>query len=187
MAPSSDPAPLDVRQATADDLDTVVQLLHDAYDWLISRDIADQWPEPFPPRSVAHLIDRGEVYIACHGDDVIATFTLTYRPDPELWDHPPDDAGYIRRLVVDRDHAGHDVGGQLLERAGSLVSATGRTWLRLDCAKHNARLHDYYRAHGFAHLGTVDLPHRQSGALFQRPTALAENAHHGGSRITASA
>jgi ribosomal protein S18 acetylase RimI-like enzyme len=149
-----------------------VEPLHDAYDWLIAQGITDQWTEPFPRESLEHLIERGEVYVVSHAGAIIATFTLTYQADPELWDDPPDDAGYIRRLVVDRAHAGHNIGGQLLDHAGSLVAATGREWLRLDCAKHNTRLHDYYRSRGFDHLGTIDLPHRQSGALFQRRAAL---------------
>lgn len=43
-----------------------------------------------------------------------------------------------------------------------------RHCLRLDCAKHNARLRTYYDAHGFTHVRTVDLAHRESGALFER-------------------
>jgi GNAT superfamily N-acetyltransferase len=163
---------LDVRPATRDDLDTIVALLRQAYDWLIIRGITDQWVRPFPPESIAPLINRGEVYLATHRGEPLATFTLTYTPDPELWNHPPDDAGYLRRLAVDRDHTGHGIGAQLLDHAGQLVAATGRPWLRLDCAKHNTRLHDYYRAHSFTHLRTVDLPHRESGALFERPAAL---------------
>lgn len=88
-----------------------------------------------------------------------------------LWDHPPDDAGYIRRLANDRDYAAHGIGGELLDYASQLVAGTGRRWLRPDCAKNNTRLHDYYRAHGFNHLRTIDLPHHESGALFQRPAA----------------
>jgi ribosomal protein S18 acetylase RimI-like enzyme len=162
---------LDVRKATIDDLDTVVKLLHDAYDWLIEQGITDQWIKRFSRHSIEQIIGRGEVYVASGDHDVIiATFTLSCRPDPELWGHPPDDAGYIRRLVVDRDNAGHDLGAQLLDHASQLVAATGREWLRLDCAKHNTRLQDYYRSHGFEHVGTIDLPHRQSGARFQRRT-----------------
>lgn len=174
MIPAADPLTLHVRHATADDLDAVVVLLHDAYDWLIAQGITDQWPGRFPPRAIQELIRRRQVYLASNNNDVIATFTLSYQPDPELWENPPDNAGYIRRLAVDRDHAGRDIGGQLLDHASTLVAASGRPWLRLDCAKHNTRLHDYYRAHGFTRLRTIDLPHRRSGALFQRPATLTD-------------
>jgi ribosomal protein S18 acetylase RimI-like enzyme len=187
MPSRPDPLPLHVHRASADVLDTVVELLHDAYDWLITQGITDQWAEPFPRESVEQLIERGEVYVVSRAGEVIATFTLTYHADPELWDDPPDDAGYIRRLVVDRAHAGHNIGGQLLDHAGDLAAATGRQWLRLDCAKNNTRLHDYYRTHGFEHLGTIDLPHRQSGALFQRLARVpAHPAAHATDRDRAS-
>ncbi|MCL2418950.1 MAG: GNAT family N-acetyltransferase [Conexibacteraceae bacterium] len=162
---------LHIRKATVEDLDAVVELLHDAYDWLIAQGITDQWIQRFSRGSIEQIIDRDEVYVAISGEGVIATFTLTYCPDPEFWDDPSADAGYIRRLVVDRRYAGQDLGGQLLDFATQLVAAAGREWLRLDCAKYNTRLQDYYRSHGFQHLGTVDLEHRQSGALFQRSTA----------------
>lgn len=161
-------AALEMRPATPDDLDAIVGLLHQADEWLIQRGITDQWIAPFRADTIKPLIERGEVYIGTRDGDPIATFTLTYRPDPELWGHQPDDAGYVRRLAVDRAHAGADVGCQLLDHASQIVAATGRPWLRLDCAKHNRRLHDYNRAHGFTPLRTVDLRHRQSGALFQR-------------------
>ena len=164
---------LGVRPATPDDLDTIVELLRQAYYWLIGRGITAQWVRPFPPEAIEPLIKRGEVYLATHDGRPIATFTLTYTPDPELWNHQPDDAGYIRRLAVHRAHASHGVGAQLLDFASQLVAAAGRPWLRLDCAKHNTRLHDYYRAHGFTHLRTIDLPHRESGALFERSAASA--------------
>jgi GNAT superfamily N-acetyltransferase len=165
------PSCLGIRQADLTDLDAVVRLLHGAYDWLVARGITDQWADRFPRSGVRDRIERGEVYVAFDQDRPIGTFTLDFRPDPELWDEPPDEAGYVHRLVVAREYAGRDLGGWLLDCAGQLVAATGREWLRLDCAKHNSGLHDYYRRHGFAHLRTVDLPHRQSGALFERRAA----------------
>jgi hypothetical protein len=47
-------------------------------------------------------------------------------------------------------------------------------WLRLVCAKRNARLHDYYLQLGFIHLQTINLLHRKSGALFKRRIMLSE-------------
>ena len=145
---------LGVRQATPDDLDTIVDLLRQAYDWLIDSGITDQWVRPFPPEAITPLIDRGEVYLATHNDQPIATFTLTYTPDPELWNHPPDDAGYLRRLAVDRAHAGHGIGAQLLDHAGQLVSRHRPPLApaRLRQAQHEtARLLPRPRLHAPAH------------------------------------
>jgi GNAT superfamily N-acetyltransferase len=67
--------------------------------------------------------------------------------------------------------AGTDIGGRLLDWAGDLAASAGRRWLRLDAWKGNTALHRYYERHGFTHVRTVDLWHRGSGSLFQRPTA----------------
>jgi hypothetical protein len=61
----------------------------------------------------------------------------------------------------------------MLDWAAARARETGKSWLRLDAWKTNLALHRYYRSQGFALLRVVDLPHRQSGALFQRSTRFA--------------
>ena len=56
----------------------------------------------------------------------------------------------------------------MLDWAADLAAGRGLTWLRLDAWRTSDRLHAYYRRHGFTHMRTVDLPHRGSGAIFQR-------------------
>jgi GNAT superfamily N-acetyltransferase len=99
--------------------------------------------------------------------------TLDYWPDPEFWGEPPDIAGYVHRLAVRRGHAGQDVGAALIDHVEREVAATGRPLLRLDCNKNSPRLHEFYKRLGFEHVGDVDLPHRQSGSLFERPARRA--------------
>jgi hypothetical protein len=43
--------------------------------------------------------------------------------------------------------------------------------MRMNVWSTNGRLHDYYRALGFKHVRTVDIPGRMSGALFERELA----------------
>ena len=50
-------------------------------------------------------------------------------------------------------------------------------WLRLDCNKANEQLQAYYQRQAFTYLRTVDLPHRVSGALFQRHAELNGSIH----------
>jgi GNAT superfamily N-acetyltransferase len=167
------PRQLIIRPAGTDDLPAIAQLLDEAGDWMRSRGISDQWPIRFPLSDLAARVHRGELYIAYDHATPVGTFALDYHADPEFWHDDPTGtaAGYLHRLAVARTHAGHGIGAQLVDRASHLVADSGRLWLRLDCAKNNIRLHDYYRQLGFAHMGSVDLPHRKSGALFQRPTS----------------
>jgi ribosomal protein S18 acetylase RimI-like enzyme len=104
-----------------------------------------------------------------------ATLALDGHADPEFWrrsDHP-ETGLYVHKLAVKRAFSGQGLGETLLDWAALRVAATGRRWLRLDCAKDNPGLQGYYRKLGFRHIRTVDLPHRASGALFQRPADLA--------------
>ncbi|MGH2941792.1 MAG: GNAT family N-acetyltransferase [Solirubrobacteraceae bacterium] len=127
----------------------------------------------FALTDLARRIDRDELHIACDDDAPVGTFALDHHADPEFWHDDLDGAhaGYLHRLAVAHIHAGRGIGATLVDHAAALVVASGRRWLRLDCAKHNARLHTYYTNLGFTHIRTIDLSHRKSGALFQRRVA----------------
>jgi GNAT superfamily N-acetyltransferase len=167
------PRALTIRAAYPEDLPAVAQLLDDAGAWMRNQGITDQWPIRFPLSDLSSRVDHGEIHIAYDGQAPVGTFALDWIADPEFWrdEHANADAGYLHRLTVARTHAGQGIGAQLVEHAAELVLRSGRRLLRLDCAKHNTRLHDYYRQLGFTHMRTVDLAHRKSGALFERPAA----------------
>lgn len=170
-----------VHQATDTDAAQVEGLLAEASAWLANREIS--WlrdgPGPIPER-----ITRGEVWAVRTQPDgpLIATVSVDEVPDPELWGAQPPDALYVHRMAVTRAHAGRGIGALLLDFAADYTARIGRPWLRLDCNKSNMRLQAYYVENGFRHVRTVDLPHRISGALFEREArrsgaveALAEN------------
>lgn len=172
--------PLALRRADAADLPGVLTLLADTAEWLHSQGVR-QWPrggfgperiEPLIAERVLYLVDDELRYLEL--DDAappVATIALDDHADPEFW-RRADDPGaalYVHKLAVARPWSGFGLGDALLDWAGSMAHASGSRWLRLDCAKNNPRLQDYYRRRGFRHLRTVDLPHRSSGALFERP------------------
>ncbi|GII78223.1 hypothetical protein Sru01_32050 [Sphaerisporangium rufum] len=178
---------LTLRNATPDDLPGVLALLAETAGWLNERGIR-QWPAGgFPAARIEPLIAAGDLYVlddAAGAPDLAdaaggvrvpaATVTVDEHADPEFWrrgDHP--ELGlYVHKLAVKRSLAGQGIGETLLDWAALRVAASGRRWLRLDCSKDNPGLQHYYRRLGFRHLRTVDLPHRASGALFQRPADL---------------
>jgi GNAT superfamily N-acetyltransferase len=166
---------LTMRIAGPDDMADVMVLLNTAARWLATRGIR-QWPvEGFPADRIAPHLERGTVYLVETPDGTaVATLTLDGEADPEFWTTAdrPADALYLHKLATTRGPTGRGLGSWLLAWACDRAGEAGRRWLRLDCAKHNAGLHAYYRAHGFQHVRTVDLPHRASGALFQRPTTV---------------
>jgi GNAT superfamily N-acetyltransferase len=149
----------------------------EARGWLQARG-SDQWStvrhtDPESPRSLEAGIRRGEVWVWRSGPDIVATATLDDFADPEFWtaDDAPKDALYIHRMIVSRAAAGNDLGSGILDWATRRTVRAGRHWVRLDAWRSNAALHAYYLRHGFERVRTVDLPHRGSGALFQRPAS----------------
>jgi GNAT superfamily N-acetyltransferase len=156
-----------VRQASSGDAAQVEALLAEVSAWLGNRGIS--WlrdgPGPVPER-----IERGEVWAVRTQPDgpLIATMSLDEVPDPELWGPQPPVALYVHRLAVTRTHSGRGLGALLLDFAADYTARAGWASVRLDCNKSNTRLQAFYAANGFSHVRTVDLPHRISGALFER-------------------
>ncbi|MBY8876808.1 GNAT family N-acetyltransferase [Streptomyces sp. PLK6-54] len=163
--------PLHIRPAQPDELTTVESLLIEVSEWLASRGI-DQWQ--FPPHRdrITAALHRGEVFLAEVEGRPIATLQLDNHADPEFWTavDEPGNALYVHRMAVARDFAGFGVGGALLRWASDRAALMGKAWLRLDAWKDNLGLHRYYESQGFTLIRVINLPHRGSGALFQRPT-----------------
>ena len=161
-----------IRPARPDELGVVEDLLREASAWLASRGI-DQWQ--FPPHRdrIARALQHGEVFLAAVDDRPMATMQVDDHADAEFWtaEDGPGDALYVHRMAVRRRYAGSGVGGALLNWASERAAAAGKSWLRLDAWKDNPGLHRYYEGQGFTLVRVVDLPHRGSGALFQRPVS----------------
>ncbi|MGW0393053.1 GNAT family N-acetyltransferase [Streptomyces sp. NPDC003042] len=160
---------VDIRVARPEELDAVEGLWLEASRWLASRGL-DQWQ--YPPRRwrMAEAVAAGDCHLAFADGHAVATITVHERADPEWWEHEdPASALYIHDLAVSRAAAGHGVGARLLDWAGAVAARRGKRWLRLEAWKTNHLLHRYYLDQGFQLLRIVDLPHRNSGALFQRP------------------
>ncbi|MFG2078311.1 GNAT family N-acetyltransferase [Nonomuraea maritima] len=173
--------PLALRRAEPADLPGVLKLLADASEWLNAQGVR-QWPRGgFGPERIEPLIEERTLFLL--DDELryldpdgwappVATMALDGHADPEFWtpDDDPGSALYVHKLAVARTWTGSGLGDALLDWAAASAYAAGLPWVRLDCAKTNRRLQNYYRTRGFRHLRTVDLPHRASGALFERPS-----------------
>lgn len=164
-----------VRAARSDEADTVVRLWEEVSAWLAAQGI-DQWQ--YPPRRnaiEANIAAHDECWIIEGGRNrTIGTITVDKRADPEFWtsDDSPDDALYVHRMIVRRNVAGGEIGSAVLDWASQRAAAAGKAWLRLDAWRSNPRLLRYYADHGFKLVRTVELSHRRSGALFQRPAGV---------------
>jgi len=170
---------VDIRPARPDELAVVEALLTEASAWLASRGI-DQWQYPPHRDRLTRAIRRGECFLAVRHGKPVATMRLDDHADPEFWSDAdqPDTALYIHQMAVARTAAGQGIGAAMLDWAADRAARAGKAWLRLDAWKTNPGLHAYYTGQGFALVRIVDLGHRFSGALFQRPvTAVVDPVH----------
>ncbi|GAA4753174.1 GNAT family N-acetyltransferase [Actinomycetospora chibensis] len=161
-----------VRSAGLDDLGAVLDLFREASRWLAGKGI-DQWQWEPRVKQVRSDIEQGNVFVGKNDSGrIIATVTVDTYADPDFWgpDDDPDGALYVHRMIVARDHAGEGIGDELTQWVEQFAGALGYDYVRLDCYRSNTGLHRYYKAHGWSHVRTIDVPWRPSGALFQRPT-----------------
>jgi GNAT superfamily N-acetyltransferase len=178
---------LTLRIAGTGDLADVMVLLNAAAAWLAERDI-HQWPAGgFPDDRIVPHLAAGTVYLVkTSTGEPVATVTLDTNADPDFWTAADDPANalYVHKLATSRTSSVRGVGSRLLSWACAQAHDAGRRWLRLDCAKKNTALQAYYSAHGFQHVRTVDLPHRASGALFQKQATTTAYPFVGKPRLT---
>lgn len=163
-----------VRAAKADELDVVVDLWEEVRAWFAAQGI-DQWQ--YPPRLAtirANIAAGDECWILEREGHTVGTVTLDENADPEFWvaGDAPGDALYVHRMIVRREFAGAEIGSAVMDWASKRARAAGKNWLRLDAWRTNPRLQRYYADHGFELVRTVELTHRRSGALFQRPAGI---------------
>lgn len=185
------PERLTPHQLAPHEIDVALDLLDDSARWLREQGIANQWPssfrDPAPgdvikdrPEALRRHAQIGQVWVLRDGgfhDQPVGTITVTHWPELDFAHYWPGghddlfDARYLCRMAVSRSVAGQGVGAMLVSYAQWLARNVGVSWLRLDCAKRNEKLHAYYKRLGFEHVTTVELHDRQTGALFQRPVA----------------
>ncbi|WP_405506007.1 GNAT family N-acetyltransferase [Streptomyces purpurascens] len=155
---------LHARLATEDDLSTLVRLRDDAARWMLTRGITGQWqPGELDEDHFRRVMTRGEVWLA-EADGHIAGAWELWWEDEAAWGPQPPVAGYVHRLMVDRNTAPPGTGRLLLEAAEHRVSAAGRTRVRLDCLAGNTQLTAYYQDAGYRVVGHKEGKPQPGGA-----------------------
>lgn len=163
---------LAMQPATMYDHDEVVRLLGERQHWLSER-LSDQWQHKshFADEMERHIL-AGETWIARYLDVVIATITVSEKPNAR-WSEEEQlqPALYVAKMATDPRYAGQGIGRWMIRWALEYAEGRGIFRLRWDAWSSNANLHAYYQSLGARHLRTVDregdrYPIR-SGALFE--------------------
>jgi ribosomal protein S18 acetylase RimI-like enzyme len=171
-----EPSAVVLLKASTADVDLAVAIVREASDWLAQQGF--EWLRRFPG-ATPQRVEEGKVWLA-YLDGIaepVATVALETNADPEWWGDQETDALFVHGLAVRREAGGLSLGSRLLDFAGDQAARRSLPWIRLDCHKSNGQLQEYYRRNGFTHLRTVDLPHRKSGALFQRQAQQSPAVH----------
>lgn len=138
-----------------DDVASVLALMDQATEWLVSIGRTDQWgsePHSTNPRRIAQIegfVRGGGLWIAERGGAVAGALSvgeaLPYVPaaeEPEL---------YVQLLISGRSPSCRGAGASLLAHARELATARGIALLRLDCfAGGEGALVRYYEKQGFS-------------------------------------
>ena len=130
----------------------------------------DQWPERFEHAKLAPEAENGRAFFVLAHTEPIATFILSDIADPDFWtpSEAEDPAMYVSKLASLSGHPG--IGAAALDWCSCWASRLEATLLRLDAWRTNPQLQQYYLDQGFDLIRTVEVSHRNSGALFERPT-----------------
>lgn len=162
-------ADITIRPAGESEVSVVASMWDEAAKWLASKG-SDQWQYPASLEKITRDMAHGTLYVARANGQYIGTITVDTSADPEFWSSEdlPETALYGHRIIVRPSGRGQEIGAALLDWASQKAERTGKRWFRVDAWKTNAELGRYYEAQGFQWVRTVDLPHRRSGALYQR-------------------
>jgi GNAT superfamily N-acetyltransferase len=145
-------AEVELTIATVDDLAGVLELRSEIAAWLATRDVA-MWQTPIRREVVAGWIEQRALWVCREGDRIVGTIVLLER-DPDFWGDDRTPARYVHLLMVDRAHAGQNVGGRILECAEKLAQAQGARYLRLDAAADVEPLQRWYEKRGYVAVGS---------------------------------
>lgn len=143
---------VELTTATVDDLDAVLELRSKIADWMARRGV-DMWQTPLRRELLAGWIEQSALWVCRDGDRIVGTVALL-EGDPEFWGDDRTPARYVHLLMVDRAHAGRNLGGRILACAEQLAQADGARYLRLDAATTIEPLQLGYDERGYVAAGS---------------------------------
>lgn len=142
-----------ITPARAVDTDAFLEIVRRRQQWLADQRI-DQWKgyESFFPREYFEKArQEGRFYTARDENDRVCAAIVLLAADPywQGYEHPS--ALYLHNLASRTDAPG--AGRALLDFCTQYARERGFAVLRLDCARDNPALNEYYAGQGFAAVG----------------------------------
>ena len=140
-----------IRQAKAQDVNAVSEILTEAARWLAKSGKPLWMEDELAPTRIATEVDAGLFWLAETDGDCAGTLRFQLE-DPLFWpDAVSGEAAYLHRLAIRRRHAGTGLSTLMLHWAVDRTRSLGRQSLRLDCVSSRLRLRAIYENYGFRH------------------------------------
>ncbi|MGW8397642.1 GNAT family N-acetyltransferase [Streptomyces lydicus] len=134
------------------DVAVLVELYDAAARWMQASGIAQWRPGGKSEEHFRLRMKEGEVWLAEAGGRTAGAYELWWDDEP-AWGPQPPVAGYVHRLMVDRERAPAGTGRAILAHAERRIAEADREWARLDCLASNPRLRTYYEGAGYTVVG----------------------------------
>ena len=153
--------PLFYRQAVPEDIPTLLSITEDARTVLKKRGI-DQWQGDYPnAKAFLYDIERGECWIAFHGEEPVGMFTLSTENAPgydEITDGkwtPDLSFGVVHRLAVSAKYRGTAVSAYLFRCVDEVAHSLGLRSIRVDTHKKNKAMKRILIESGYRYRGNI--------------------------------
>ncbi|HEX9374774.1 MAG TPA: GNAT family N-acetyltransferase [Actinomycetota bacterium] len=151
---------VEVRPATAHELDTAADILEDALRWAARRGF-ESWPagtfhdpDGWGRRVLRQALEVDALFLVERSGEAVATLSLL-PSDERFWPEAEPDGLYLHRFAVRRSASGTGIGAAAMAWCEEEVRRRGRRFLRLDCVADNPGIRRYYEEAGFEHRGDV--------------------------------
>lgn len=153
--------PLSYRHAAIDDIPVIMQAIADAKKSL-KRHRVDQWQGHYPDEALIRSdIERGEIYVTLHGDEVSGFFVLSEEPE-EAYEHITDgkwsnDNPHTvwHRSAVCSKYRGSGMAQFMEKCVEAETKSFGIKYIRVDTHKKNKSMQKLLRDSGFRYRGNV--------------------------------
>ena len=155
--------PVVCRRAAEEDLPAILRIVGEARESL-KRQRADQWQGPYPAEEHFRFdMDRGELFVILHGEEIAAFFTLSTREEKSYaaitdgkWTEGPD-AAVLHRCAVAEKYRGSGIAEKMMRFIDEQTLAYGLRCVRTDTHKKNKSMQRLLRESGYRYRGNLQV------------------------------
>ena len=168
LRPVEVPLPVDIRPATAEDLDAIAASYSELFSYEQSHGSSSNWISGvYPTRSFAAAsLEAGTLYVLTEGGEVRGSMILNQEQAPDYakipWTipAPPENVMVIHTLCIPPSKARRGWGREMVSFALETAREKGCTVLRLDTAVVNLPAAALYEGMGFHRAGQAHVIHQ---------------------------